>query len=559
VDSLQGEMRELKPLSFGGEREREDDAEAWFLGLRRYFQLHNYSSNLEARISTYHLHGKAAMWWDQLKQVEHVNESRITWKQFKKYFQKEYLSEHLYDKKMQEFFELRLGSMTMEEYEKNFLGLLKYVRFIGDKKVKIQRFLSGLPTFFKENIMYDKPKTLTEAIRKAKYMYEQGQGRESLQKSWKDKKNAKSDQRRKVFKPTFNRNEPNRNHQDQYAKGDSKKEDSLGKRGVPTIQCWGCKEYHLYKDCPHRKDIVKTMNNIQEATTVEDMGIIYAALNDRQTEYQSNMIEVEGKIINQPVTILIDSCASHCYMDPKIVDRLHLEKSKLGKASLVQLAIGAKRRIHDMVISCSISLNGLNTSIDLNIIPLGSYDILIGMDWLDKHHAVLDYHNKTFTCLDGNRKQSTMKGVPRPISIREISALHLKRCFRKGCQLYVAHVEEPDNTKGPSLKDFSVLPEFEDVFQEIPELPPRREIYFSIDLVLGVASVSKTPYIMSTLELKELQMQLEELLKKGYTHPSVSPWGAPVLFVKKKDGTLRLCIDFRQLNKYTIKNKYPLP
>jgi hypothetical protein len=157
LDSLQGELRKLKPPSFDGEREREDDVEAWFLGIRKYFQLHNYSSNLEARISTYHLHGKVAMWWDQLKQVEHINESRITWKQFKRYFQKEYLSEHFYDKKMQEFFELRLGSMTMGEYENKFLGLLKYVGFIKDEKVKIQRFLSGLPSFYKDKIQYDEP------------------------------------------------------------------------------------------------------------------------------------------------------------------------------------------------------------------------------------------------------------------------------------------------------------------------------------------------------------------------------------------------------------------
>jgi hypothetical protein len=146
------------------------------------------------------------------------------------------------------------------------------------------------------------------------------------------------------------------------------------------------------------------MHNIQEATTVEDMGRIYASLNDRQAEYQSNMIEVEGKIINHPIYILIDSGESHCYIDPKIVDTLHLEKSKLGKASLVHLATGTKRRIHDMVISCSISLNGVNISMDLNIIPLGSYDILIGMDWLDKHHVVLDFHKNTFTCLYGNGK-----------------------------------------------------------------------------------------------------------------------------------------------------------
>ena len=132
--------------------------------------------------------------------------------------------------------------------------------------------------------------------------------------------------------------------------------------GIPPIQCWGCKEDHLYKDFPHRKDKGKTFHNIQEDTTIEDMGRIYVALNYRQVEYRSNMINVEGKIINHHVSILIDSGASHFYIDPKIVDRLHLEKSKLGKASLVQLATGTKRRIHDMVRSCSISLNGVNTS-----------------------------------------------------------------------------------------------------------------------------------------------------------------------------------------------------
>jgi hypothetical protein len=120
------------------------------------------------------------MWWYQLKKFEHINESRITWKKFKKYFQKEYLSKHYYDKKMQDFFELMLGRMTMGEYENNFLGLLKYVEFIKDEKVKIHRFLSGMPSFYKYKIQYDETRNLTKTIRKAKYMYEQGKGRESL-------------------------------------------------------------------------------------------------------------------------------------------------------------------------------------------------------------------------------------------------------------------------------------------------------------------------------------------------------------------------------------------
>jgi hypothetical protein len=139
------------------------------------------------------------------------------------------------------------------------------------------------------------------------------------------------------------------------------------------------------------------------------MVIIYAALDDRQEEYQSNMIEVEGKIINQHVAILIDSREIHCYIDPKIVDRLHLEKSMLEKSSLVQLSTGTKRRIHDMFKGCSISLNGVNIYVDLNIIPMGSYDIIIGMDWLEKHHVVLYFHKNTFTCLYEEGKQSTVK------------------------------------------------------------------------------------------------------------------------------------------------------
>lgn len=99
-----------------------------------------------------------------------------------------------------------------------------------------------------------------------------------------------------------------------------------------------------------------------------------------------------------------------------------------------------------------------------------------------------------------------------------------------------------------------------DVFPEdLPGVPPEREVEFSIDLASETAPISRTPYRMALAELKELKEQLQELLDKGLIRPSVSPWGAPVLFVKKKDGLMRLCIDHRELNRVTIKNKYPLP
>ncbi len=114
---------------------------------------------------------------------------------------------------------------------------------------------------------------------------------------------------------------------------------------------------------------------------------------------------------------------------------------------------------------------------------------------------------------------------------------------------------EEDSEREPSLDDFPILKEFADVFpSELLGMPPPRAVDFHIDLVLGAEPVSRAPYRMTTNELSELKAQLEELLEKGHIQPSVSPWGAPVIFVKKKDGSLRLCIDYQQLNKVTIKN-----
>jgi hypothetical protein len=103
-----------------------------------------------------------------------------------------------------------------------------------------------------------------------------------------------------------------------------------------------------------------------------------------------------------------------------VTDRFHLKKSNLEKSSFVQLATRTKRRINETIKDFPINMNGVNTNPNMNIIPLESYDILIGMDWLEKHHIVLDFHNNTFTCLDEEGKQSTVKGMSRTISISKI-------------------------------------------------------------------------------------------------------------------------------------------
>jgi hypothetical protein len=113
-----------------------------------------------------------------------------------------------------------------------------------------------------------------------------------------------------------------------------------------------------------------------------------------------------------------------------------------------------------MVKSCLMDMNGMNTREDFNILPLGSYDCLIGMDWLDQHHAILDYHNKAFTYLDELGTLKKMQGIPRAVTIREISALQLKKCYKKGCQIFATHMEETPKDKVPNLEYCVVLEYF---------------------------------------------------------------------------------------------------
>jgi hypothetical protein len=127
---------------------------------------------------------------------------------------------------------------------------------------------------------------------------------------------------------------------------------------------------------------------------------------------------------------------------------------------------------------------------------------------------------------------------------------------RKGsCHQVTAHIEEIE-----PLETINVVSEFPDVFlEELLGMPPERKVEFAIELIPGTAPISMRAYRVSGPDLVELKKQIDELLEKGYIRPSTSPWAAPMLFVEKKDGTKRMCIDYRSLNEFTVKNKYPCP
>jgi hypothetical protein len=143
------------------------------------------------------------MCWDQFVKVKHIDENKVTWREFKRYFQRKLLTKRYYDKKIREFFELNLGNMTTDEYERRFLELLKYVTFIKDEQFKVHKYLSGFPSFINENIQDDDHKTLEETIRNAKCLYDQQRRRATFQKAWEDKMKRKVGHRKKGTKPLF--------------------------------------------------------------------------------------------------------------------------------------------------------------------------------------------------------------------------------------------------------------------------------------------------------------------------------------------------------------------
>ena len=143
-------------------------------------------------------------------------------------------------------------------------------------------------------------------------------------------------------------------------------------------------------------------------------------------------------------------------------------------------------------------MDHFETVVKLNVLHLGSYDLLIGMDWLEQHRVILNCYDKTFTCLNSDEKLVSVKGIPRKTTIRQISALQIKRAVRKGCKAYAVIITDEENknkTDKLKLEDIQVLREYANVFpEEIMGLPPKRDLDFTIGLVPGAIPSSKALY-----------------------------------------------------------------
>ncbi|GJY56439.1 putative reverse transcriptase domain-containing protein [Tanacetum coccineum] len=283
-------------------------------------------------------------------------------------------------------------------------------------------------------------------------------------------------------------------------------------------------------------------------------------------ESPDNIVASTFLLNNRYAYILFDTGADRSFVSTAFSSQIDITPSTLDHYYDVELADGRIIGLNTILSGCT--LNFLNHPFNINLMPveLGSFDAIIGMDWLAKYQAVIVCAEKIVRIPWGNETliihgDGSNQGNVTRLNI--ISCTKMQKYMQKGFPIFLAHVtakEVEDKSEKKRLEDVPIVRDFPKVFPEdLPGLPPTRQVEFQIDLVPGVAPVARAPYRLAPSEMKELSEQLKELSDKGFIRPSSSPWGAPVLFVKKKDGSFRMCIDYQELNKLTVKNRYPLP
>ncbi|GJX78827.1 putative reverse transcriptase domain-containing protein [Tanacetum coccineum] len=509
-----------------------------------------------------------------------------------------------------ELWNLKVKGNDVPAYTERFQELtLICTKFVANETEKVDKYISGLPDNIYGNVKSARPKTLDETIELANDLMDQ---------KLRTYAERQSDNKRKADDSSRN----NHGHQQQpfkrqnvakvYNMGTGEKKPyggSLPKctkchfhhNGPCTQKCHKCNKVgHFARDCRStgntnvantqkgngaapkgngcfecgapghfKRDCPKLKN--KDGGNGNAQGWVYAVGNAEKRgnasgNPDSNVVTGTFLLNNHYASILFDTGADRSFISTAFSSLIDIAPTPLDNSYDVELADGKIVGIDTIIRGCTLNFLNHPFNIDLMPVELGSFDVIIGMDWLRRCHAVIvcdeklvqvPYGNETLT-FRGNESNNG-----RESRLTVISCSKAQEYMAKGCQVFLAQIsakKEEDKSEGKQIKDVPIVRDFPEVFPEdLPGLPPARPVEFQIDLIPGAAPVARAPYRLAPSEMKELSEQLQELSDKGFIRPSSSPWGAPVLFVKKKDGSFRMCIDYRELNKLTVKNRYPLP
>ncbi|GKD35298.1 putative reverse transcriptase domain-containing protein [Tanacetum coccineum] len=311
------------------------------------------------------------------------------------------------------------------------------------------------------------------------------------------------------------------------------------------------------KDCPKLRNQNrgnKTGNKNGNKTGSNEATAKAYAIGGGGANPDSNVVTGTFLLNNCYASMLFDSGADRSFVSSTFSALLDVAPSTLDTSYAIELADGRILETNVVLRGCTLGLLGHPFDIDLMPVELGSFDVIIGMDWLAKYHALIVCDEKVVRIPYGDEvliiRGDDYDGRSKS-KLNIISCTKTQKYIQKGCQVYLAQVtskKTEDQSKEKRLEDVPIVREFLEVFPEdLPGLPPARQVEFQIDLVPGAAPVARAPYRLAPAELQELSTQLQELSDrgfmlqelsdKGFIRPNSSPWGAPVLFVKNKDGS----------------------
>ncbi|RVW41427.1 Retrovirus-related Pol polyprotein from transposon 17.6 [Vitis vinifera] len=524
----------LPPVSAEGIY-RSHRGRGWILKMEKFFGVIDCSEEQKASYAAFMLDKEADHWWRMTRRLLE-DQGSITWRQFREAFYKKYFPDSVRRQKVGEFIRLEQGDMTVAQYEAKFTKLSRFSpQLIATEEEKALKFQDGLKPYLKNKISILKLGVYSEVVDRAliaeKDNEELHQYREQQRKrNRSDGAHGNQAQRRS----TSGRNQ-NKGKAAQNLDGACP---TCGKKhgGRPcyreTGAFFGCgKQGHLIRDCPENRKFITGKpkeENKEDKQKPKAQGRVFA-MTHRDAQATSDVVTGTLRIHTLFARVLIDPGSTHSFVSVSFAGLLGLPVASMDFDLIVATPVGDSVVASRMLRNCIVMIGYREMPVDLVLLDLQDFDVILGMD-----------------CFEG-------KHVDRPL--RMISALRASSLFKKGCQGFLASVVS--NESDLKLEDIPIVREYPDVFPEdLPGLPPEREVEFTIDLVPGTSPMSKAPYRMAPVELKELKVQLQELLDKGFIKPSVSPWGAPVLFVKKKDGSMRLCIDYRELNKIDLRSGY---
>ena len=557
-------FQKMNPPSFKGSIDPMD-ADSWIEKVEKIFEVLPCTENQKVSFAAFMLEGEANHWWSMMKRIHDGVDGAVTWAEFRKLFYEKYFPSNVRKAMEREFLLLKQGDDTIAEYEAKFARLAHFAPHqVDTEEKKVDKFEMGLRPNIQRSVAPLKLQTYADLVDRAQIVERCNENVKAEFQKKAEKKRERSDGKGKNA-------QGNKNKRGNYEQGDSsnkefKKCTKCGRGGhevqdcrVGTNNCFRCgKPGHKIKDC--KVTLPAAPQNQRETNAQKPQGAARVfAMNVEDAEASNDVVTGTFHICLRKAFTLIDSGSTHSFTSTSFAKWLTVPPSKMEVNLEVSTPMGSPVIASLVYRSCPISIDDRTLIVDLIPLDMSDFDAILGMDWLSTNYATIDCFSKEVTFSIPGQPTFKIQGT-RPRSFPAvISALKATNMLKKGCQGYLAHVLDTE-VRVKMLEDIPVVGEFPDVFpDDLPGLPPDREIEFSIDLIQGATPISKAPYRMAPVELKELKVQLQDLLDKGFIRPSVSPWGAPVLFVKKKDGSMRLCIDYRELNKLTVRNKYPLP